>query len=381
MIGRYVLATAAVVLLVVGLLLGAVVYLGLHYGEATDSRVRIGTLAEALTPTADGLQLDPARTPADWLQGYAWAMALDDDGSVIWQHDLPQNLNKHYTASEIASFSRWYLDDWLVFCWTADYGLFVAAVGAGELADTVNRTSEQLRRRNEIIARRDDARTSWIAGVSHDVRTPLALILGWAEQLEQDTALPTAARQKACGIRTQSEKLRALIEDLNLTSKLQYGAQPLRCRPTQAGPLLRRLAAEFCDSPLAARCTVALGIAPDADKAILDADAALLARAVENLLHNAACHNPGPVQVQLSAVRTGKTLRITIADDGAGYPPAVLHALQTGEAGENTPHILGLHVVEQIIRAHGGTAAFARNAPRGAKAVLVLPVTEDPAAR
>lgn len=55
MIGRYVLATAAVVLLVVGLLLGAVVYLGLHYGEAADSRVRIGTLAEALTPTADGL--------------------------------------------------------------------------------------------------------------------------------------------------------------------------------------------------------------------------------------------------------------------------------------------------------------------------------------
>lgn len=407
----------------------------------------------ALTPTADGLQLDPARTPADWLQGYAWAMALDDDGSVIWQHDLPQNLNKHYTASEIASFSRWYLDDWPVFCWTADYGLFVAAVPrgsvwkynicnneqlmsamaagmlpalalllgvaaaccllfswrgarrlqaiaaglatvadggtirlptdgfAGELADTVNRTSEQLRRRNEIIARRDDARTSWIAGVSHDVRTPLALILGWAEQLEQDTALPAAARQKACGIRTQSEKLRALIEDLNLTSKLQYGAQPLRCQPTQAGPLLRRLAAEFCDSPLAARCTVALEIAPDADKTILDADAALLARAVENLLHNAVCHNPGPVQVQLSAVRTGKTLRITIADDGAGYPPAVLHALQTGEAGENTPHILGLHVVEQIIRAHGGTVAFARNAPRGAKAVLVLPVTEDPAAR
>ena len=64
MIGRYVLATAAVVLLVVGLLLGTVVYLGLHYGAATDSRVRIGTLAEALTPTADGLQLDPARTPA-----------------------------------------------------------------------------------------------------------------------------------------------------------------------------------------------------------------------------------------------------------------------------------------------------------------------------
>ena len=72
LIGRYVLATAAVVLLVVGLLLGAVVYLGLHYGEAADSRVRIGTLAEA-PPTACSWT-PPARprtgcraTPGRWL--------------------------------------------------------------------------------------------------------------------------------------------------------------------------------------------------------------------------------------------------------------------------------------------------------------------------
>ena len=97
-------ATAAVVLLVVGLLLGAVVYLGLHYGEATDSRVRIGTLAEALTPTPPtACSWTPPARPRTGCRGYAWAMALDDDGSVIWQHDLPQNLNKHYTASEIAS--------------------------------------------------------------------------------------------------------------------------------------------------------------------------------------------------------------------------------------------------------------------------------------
>lgn len=446
MIRRYVLATAAVVLVVVALLLGVMVYLGLHYGEIDDDRAQIGTLAGALTPAADGLQLDPARTPADWMQGYAWAMALDENGNVIWQYDLPQNLNKHYTASEIASFSRWYLDDWPVFCWTADYGLFVAAqakgsiwryniyndaammadmaagllpalavlVGtvlgccllfswrgtrqlqsiaagletvagggtvrlptdgfAGELADAVNRTSEQLRRRNEIIARRDDARTNWIAGVSHDVRTPLALILGWAEQLEHDPALPAPAQRKAAGIRTQSEKLRALIEDLNLTSKLQYGAQPLRCKPTQAGPLLRKIAADFCESPLAARCTVELALTPDADKAKLNADAALLTRALENLLSNAARHNPGPVQITVAAECAGNGLQITVTDDGAGWPPAVLHALQTGETGENTPHILGLHVVEQIARAHGGGVMFLQNAPKGAKAVLTLPI-------
>ena len=444
MIGRYVLATAAVVLLVVGLLLGAVVYLGLHYGEAADSRVRIGTLAEALTPTADGLQLDPARTPADWLQGYAWAMALDDDGSVIWQHDLPQNLNKHYTASEIASFSRWYLDDWPVFCWTADYGLFVAAVPrgsvwkyniynneqlmnamaagmlpalalllgvaaaccllfswrgarrlqtiaagldtvadggtirlptdgfAGELADTVNRTSEQLRRRNEIIARRDDARTSWIAGVSHDVRTPLALILGWAEQLEQDTALPAAARQKACGIRTQSEKLRALIEDLNLTSKLQYGAQPLRREMLTAGPLIRRIAAKFCDS--AETCALSLVQSDAAEHAQLWVDGALLERLLDNLLGNSVRHNPQPVQIRLQTDVSGGFLCIMVSDDGAGYPPDVLAALHAPEPLPNAPHILGLHVVEQIAAAHGGSAVFSQDTPHGAKAVVRLPL-------
>ena len=133
MIRRYVLATAAVVLLVVGLLLGLTVYLGLHYGETSDDRARIGTLAEALIPTADGLQFDTTQTPAQWMQGYAWAMVLDGNGTVIWQYDLPQNLNKRYTASEIASFSRWYLDDWPVFCWTADYGLFVAAQPRGSV--------------------------------------------------------------------------------------------------------------------------------------------------------------------------------------------------------------------------------------------------------
>lgn len=448
MIGRYVLATAAVVLLVVGLLLGTVVYLGLHYGAATDSRVRIGTLAEALTPTADGLQLDPARTPADWLQGYAWAMALDDDGSVIWQHDLPQNLNKHYTASEIASFSRWYLDDWPVFCWTADYGLFVAAVPrgsvwkyniynneqlmnamaagmlpalalllgvaaaccllfswrgarrlqtiaaglatvadggtirlptdgfAGELADTVNRTSEQLRRRNEIIARRDDARTSWIAGVSHDVRTPLALILGWAEQLEQDTALPAAARQKACGIRTQSEKLRALIEDLNLTSKLEYGTQPLRKQEFAAGPLFRELVAQFCESPQAETCEVSLQQTAAAEQAKLCVDRALLERLLENLLGNSIRHNSAPVEIEVQTDVAGNRFCLTVADNGTGYPPAVLAALQGTPQNEQTPHILGLHVVEQIAAAHGGRVAFGQNVPNGAKATVWLPCAE-----
>ena len=133
LVRRYVLAAAAVVLVAAALCLGAVAYIGLHYGNVEQDRTGIETLAGALTQTAGGLQLDPARTPEEWLQGYAWAMVLDDNGEVLWQYDLPAELNKCYTASEIASFSRWYLEDWPVLCWTEEYGLLVAAVPKGTL--------------------------------------------------------------------------------------------------------------------------------------------------------------------------------------------------------------------------------------------------------
>ena len=388
------------------------------------------------------------------MQGYAWAMVLDDNGNVIWQQDLPQKLNHRYTASEVAVFSHWYLADYPVQCWAADYGLFVVAepvgtcwkynidmkqkmivmlaksiqltmVGlllvvlgcclffswrgskslqtvtagldtlaqggtvslpaagfAGELAQKLNETSEQLRRRNEIIARRDDARTSWIAGVSHDVRTPLALILGWAEQLEQDTALPAAARQKACGIRTQSEKLRALIEDLNLTSKLEYGAQPLRKEAFAAGPLFRNLIAQFYDTPLAENCEISLVQSDAAEHAQLSADRALLSRLLENLLNNSIRHNTDLIEisglVEISVhteIEIAENLfRLTVTDNGKGYPPEVLATLHSDETPDNTPHILGLHVVEQIATAHGGKTLFCQNVPAGAKAVVWLPV-------
>lgn len=63
-----------------------------------------------------------------------------------------------------------------------------------------------------------------------------------------------------------------------------------------------------------------------------------------------------------------------MADDGCGYPPAVLAAMNAPEPCENAPHILGLHVVEQIAIAHGGKAEFANNIPQGAKAVISLPM-------
>ena len=172
----------------------------------------------------------------------------------------------------------------------------------------------------------------------------------------------------------QSEKLRALIADLNLTSKLQYGAQPLRRALVTVGPLIRQCAAKFCDS--AEACTLSLVQSEAAEHARLWADGALLERLLDNLLINSVRHNPEGVQIQLQTDVSDGFLCITVSDDGAGYPPEVLAALHAPETTSKAPHILGLHVVEQIAAAHGGNAVFSQNIPHGAKAVMRLPLEE-----
>ena len=447
LIRRYVLAAVGIVLLLLFSGVAVLGWLGWQEGCRLPQREYSSSeIADSMVETAEGLAFGAERTPQEWMNGYEWAMVLDDVGNIRWSYDLPQDLNHAYTPGDIAKFSRWYLADYPVFCWTEPYGLFViglpkgslwkysiysspdfalsmvrvlpaAALGllllglvlcfwlswrgakrletvangldelaqgqtvqlptdgfAGELAEKLNQTGAQLQAKNEMLARRDNARTQWIAGVSHDVRTPLALILGWAEQLEQDALLPDSSRQKATGIRTQCEKLRTLIDDLNLTSKLEYGAQSLRRKDLRAGPLFRQLVAQFCESPLAERCGITLEQEEPAEQTVLSVDEALLARLLENLLNNSVRHNAKPVNITVHTRRAGERFCLTVADDGIGYPPAVLAALNAAEPAENAPHILGLYVVQQIAAAHGGRAVFGQNTPHGAKAVVYLPL-------
>jgi len=140
---------------------------------------------------------------------------------------------------------------------------------------------------------------------------------------------------------------------------------------------LRRVVAAFCENPLAARCTLDCSITPAVETAILHADAALLTRALENVLQNAVRHNAGPITLAFHADADEATLHLTIQDDGTGYPQSVLAVLNGEPEGENAPHILGLHVVEQIINAHGGSVQFVNRDPHGAKVMMQLPLAKD----
>ena len=144
----------------------------------------------------------------------------------------------------------------------------------GELAPVqkaLNRVSAQM-------ARRDAARAEWINGISHDVRTPLSVILGYAGTLAADPALSPAARQQAGMICAQGERLRDLIRDLNLVSQLEYSMQPLQWRHLDPVELARGVLSELLNGGLDSRYALELQTAGREDT--IEGDPALLARAL-----------------------------------------------------------------------------------------------------
>ena len=88
----------------------------------------------------------------------------------------------------------------------------------GELADVCR----ELNRAADRLAKKETARAEWISGVSHDIRTPLSIVLGYAGELEDDGALPETARRQAGMIRRQGERLRKPVSYTHLTLPTIY---------------------------------------------------------------------------------------------------------------------------------------------------------------
>mgnify|MGYP000822678107 FL=1 len=130
LIRRYVLAAIGILLFLVVLFITSLFWFGYHAGFDWQSHMAYGTgeIADAMIRKNNSLQLDDVHTPEQWMEGYSWAMVLDDSGRIIWQYQLPEHLNHSYTTREVAGFSRWYLDGYPVFCHAKSYGLCVIAL-------------------------------------------------------------------------------------------------------------------------------------------------------------------------------------------------------------------------------------------------------------
>ena len=248
-----------------------------------------------------------------------------------------------------------------------------------ELAENINKTSRILQQQAEQLRKKETARANWIAGVSHDVRTPLSMIMGYAGQLENAAVLPDAERKKAAVIVRQSRRIKDLINDLNLASKLEYNMQPLIMRPENAVSVVRQVLVDFMNMDIDDQFPIKWKTAAPASCCI-NADRDLLKRAVANLIQNSINHNESGCTIYASVEDDGDTCRISIGDNGIGASDELINRLNNAPhymvCDTNTVeqrHGLGLLIVKQIIDGHHGKVLIGHSAYGGFQVTLTIP--------
>ena len=240
-----------------------------------------------------------------------------------------------------------------------------------ELAKNMNDTSSAIVRKNVALSVRDRARVNWISGISHDVRTPLAIIMGNSQILESSRELSEENRKRAAAITGQAVKIKKLVEDLNLISSLEYDMQPTNRKPVRLCPLIREIVTDILNSGLSD--VHELEFDAKDENMIVRADRSLLERAVFNLINNSITHNPNGCRIQIQAYTDRNGASIRIKDNGIGMPEDVMERLAARNTDmPRTEHGRGLYMAKRIIRVHGGSMHVHNDS--GCVVEIVLPV-------
>lgn len=240
------------------------------------------------------------------------------------------------------------------------------------LADSVNKASC-------VLSRQSKARANWISGVSHDIRTPLSIIMGYAGRIAGDGSVGGTVREQARVIQQHSRKIRDLVQDLNLVSQLEYEMQPICKQEHRLSKLLRSYLAELFNTGIDGAYDVDIEIAPEAESFTLECDARLMLRAIDNLVQNSIRHNPKGCHILIRLEYTSAVCLLMVQDDGVGLSEEKLqelkekpHYLESADERLDLRHGLGLVLVRQITAAHGGKMEIDSKPGRGYQTTLIF---------
>ena len=249
-----------------------------------------------------------------------------------------------------------------------------------EICTNINRASDILQRQQEQLRKKERARANWIAGVSHDIRTPLSVVMGYAGQLENSHHLSEDERKKAAAIVKQSARIKNLINDLNLASKLEYHMQPLMKKRENAVAIVRQVVVDFMNMAVDDRFLIEWKTDAALQVCEIEADRELLKRAVVNLLQNSMVHNENGCQIDVSVEAKDGSCMICVDDNGEGVSDEqieklnhVPHYMVCDTNVDGQQHGLGLLIVRQIIEGHGGAMTISRGTYGGFHVTLIIP--------
>jgi CheY-like chemotaxis protein len=223
------------------------------------------------------------------------------------------------------------------------------------------------------------AKDEFLATVSHELRSPLNAVLGWAQMLRD--GLPEAQREKAIAAIERNAFLQAaLIDDLLDMSRMISGTMRLELGAIRLGPIVEA-AIEALGPQLDAKA-VKLAVRMTSTSSLMG-DAARLQQIVSNLLSNAIKFTPAGGVIELELADAGELVQLTVRDDGKGiareFLPHVFDRFKQADGSSSRTHGglgLGLAIVRHLTELHGGTIAADSNGPgHGAVFTVTLPRT------
>jgi len=221
-------------------------------------------------------------------------------------------------------------------------------------AQELERDLERERLEAERLRVEDEMKTTFLQAVSHDLRTPLAAILGLALTLERDDVELSRdeSHDLAHRIGQNARKLDGMVSDFLDLERLNRGMARPTYEQVDIGGMIRELVA---NSDLVTERRLALDVAP----ATVHADEAMIERIVENLLGNTAKHTPGDSRIWVRIEREDDGVLLVVEDDGPGVPvedrERIFEPYRQG-TGAAAGSGVGLALVRRFAELHDGTA-------------------------
>jgi two-component system OmpR family sensor kinase len=236
----------------------------------------------------------------------------------------------------------------------------------GQLTRTFNEMQEQL-------ARVDRSRREFIANASHELRTPIFSLAGFAELLQDEELDPQTRERFLTSMREQIERLQRLAADLLDLSRLDAGALEIHPRETDVAEVAEAVIHEFAPVTAERRTRLKVDLPPGGLEAYCDPD--LVAQIVRILLDNALRHNPEGTPVTVAASRRNGAVELTVQDRGPGLDSEaaerVFDRFYTRDAASGSG--LGLAIARELAERMDGAIRL-HSAPGDTAFTLVLPV-------
>ncbi len=249
-----------------------------------------------------------------------------------------------------------------------------------ELADNFLNMEKALKESERERQRLDEEKRKLLSDISHDLKTPITVIQGYAAALRDGLTAPGDRKKYLDTISRKADRLNDLIQTFHEYSRLDRPDMPVRRKSEDICGIVREYFAQRYQELELAGFEVEASIPEESIR--VEADRMLLERAMENIVNNAAAYNPPGTRILVEVDREGEFARIVIADDGNGIPDALKKNLfqpfVTGDAARGSSHGsgLGLAITAKILKLHGGSVRLADppSGRRGAEFILLIPV-------